>query len=682
MLYFASTIFISAFLLFQVQPIIGRYILPWFGGSAAVWTVCMLFFQVMLLAGYAYSHFIRSALTIKKQILVHCSLLIVALLFLPITPDESMIPDSGDNPVTLILVLLFLTIGLPFGLVSASAPLFQHWFNRCYPDRSPYRLYALSNAGSLLALLSYPFLVEPMLTLDAQAGLWSAGFVLFALGTVACARTTLQSAIPVTRKHADTIRQHPLMPGDRFLWLLLAFCGSVLLLATTSRISQDVAVVPFLWILPLSLYLLSFILCFDKPRWYQRRLWFPVYAVALLSGMYVIGPGSDDSIILQIASYSLLMFAGCMVCHGELVRSKPHPEHLTAFYLYIAAGGALGGAFVGLIAPLWFNDYLELPLVWTLIVLSAGLCLFRDKQYTSSGKGVGTQVLWGAAGGLAGIIIMTLFEMENEHVVDMERNFYGVLRIQDIPVDNPLSHVRFRKLLHGSITHGAQVVGDQELSQAATTYYAESSGIGIAIAAMRKQQPKLDIGVVGLGVGTMAALTRIGDHLRFYEINPQVVNMAKNYFTYLRHSSAEFEIIMGDARISMDREQKRNYDVLAIDAFSGDAIPVHLLTEEAFGIYLDHLRDNGILAVHISNRHLDLRPVIYAAADAYSLDALTVSNPDSTDGLVYESDWVLLGRNLDIDPDVAADKGTVTARFSGTLLRWTDNYSNLLGVLE
>ncbi len=312
MFYFAATIFLSAFLLFQVQPIIGRFILPWFGGSAAVWTVCMLFFQVMLLAGYAYSHFIRTTLTLKKQVLVHCILLTIALLFLPITPDESMVPDAGDNPVILILILLFLTIGLPFWLVSASAPLFQHWFNRCYPDRSPYRLYALSNGGSLLALLSYPFLVEPMLALDTQAGLWSGGFVLFALGTVACARKTLQSASIMTSDHAAVAGRHPLKPGDRALWLLLAFCGSVLLLATTSRISQDVAVVPFLWILPLSLYLLSFILCFDKPRWYQRRLWFPVYALALLLGMYIIGPGSDSNIILQIAIYSLLMFAGCV----------------------------------------------------------------------------------------------------------------------------------------------------------------------------------------------------------------------------------------------------------------------------------------------------------------------------------------------------------------------------------
>ena len=690
MLRFALTIFLSAFLLFQVQPIIARFILPWFGGTSAVWTVCLLFFQLVLLAGYSYAHALRMFLRPFHQAVLHLSLLVSALLLLPITPDSSLQPGLGADPFTSILLLLTVTVGIPYLLVSASGPLLQHWFKLNFPDSSPYRLYALSNVGSLLGLLTYPFLVEPLISLQAQTWFWSTGFVLLVISTASCAWPCLfQHKNGQLFDNTEVSISGATRPkhSDRVLWILLSASASVLLLATTNQVCQDIASVPFLWLLPLSLYLLSFIICFDHSRWYDRRLWLPVLLVSIPCGIYVILLGSKTSIFFQICTYNVILFAACMVCHGELVRLKPHADRLTGFYLSIAFGGALGGIFVSIIAARLFNGYWELQLIWCTILVLFGICLFREQRIMQYWKNLLLQIAWGSVCGIVALVCLGHILNWDSEIVYKNRNFYGILRIKEYaPVSgDPL---RDRVLMNGSIWHGNQIINNEKTRRWPTSYYGHNSGIGVAIShhPTHNDDSGLHIGVVGMGVGTIAALAGENDTLRFYEINPLVIEVSQSYFSFLDDTAATWQAIAGDARVSMEKElannQNQHFDVLAVDAFSGDAIPVHLLTLEAFELYKTHLKNDGILAIHISNRHLRLTPVVVSAAEHLGMQAIKIVNPDNYGAGVFESEWILLTNNKAFLDSEAMKKIAVSQKMPKADKPWTDDYSNLLSIVN
>lgn len=691
MLRFAITIFVSAFLLFQIQPIIARYILPWFGGSAAVWTVCLLFFQTTLLAGYSYAHVLRLYLSPSRQASVHLVLLLGAILLLPITPDSSLKPNAGDDPFTGIVILLAITVGIPYLLVSASGPLLQHWFRLNFPQSSPYRLYALSNVGSLLGLLTYPFLIEPLITLRGQTWLWSTGFFVLFILTAACARNFLckNSALQNFREDASS-QTDSVQPkqSQRILWVLLSASASVLLLATTNQVCQDIASVPFLWLLPLSLYLLSFIICFDHAKWYRRRFWLPVWLLSYLFGIYALSLDGKSSILFQIVVYNILLFSACMACHGELVRLKPDPERLTSFYLLIALGGALGGIFVTLIAPRYFTGYWELPLIWCFISVLLGICLFQKPVGGSYRRNLLLQGTWLSACAVLGLVLLSHIDNRGQDVIYVHRNFYGVLRVLEFPKERD-TDLGGRSLMHGAILHGNQVTNDEKTRRWPTTYYSGDSGIGLAISTHPKHgrtDREFHIGVIGVGVGTISSLAGEQDNMRFYEINPEVTRISQQYFSFLKDSKANWQVIHGDARISMEQEldsgNAQHFDILVVDAFSSDAIPVHLLTLESFSLYLQHLRDDGILAMHISNRHLDLAPVVSAAARHYDLKAVIIEDAGDESRATQHSRWMLLSNNQeflnneDIAPRVIPSGQTIKPTRP-----WTDNYSNLLAVL-
>ncbi len=693
---YAFAIFLSAFLLFQVEPIIARYILPWFGGTPAVWTTCMLFFQVSLLAGYAYAHLLASHLSPRSQALVHLSLVVCSLVFLPITPGDAWKPDGRENPMLAIVLLLVVTIGVPFLLVSASGPLLQHWFSRVHPAVSPYRLYALSNLGSLLGLISYPFFVEPELGLRTQTVFWSAGYGLYGLmcawGAMPLFRLATRSIS--SGNPGDLAGKKPRLP-DSLLTLALATCGSVVLLASTNQICRDIAVIPFLWVLPLSLYLISFILCFDHPRWYDRRVWVPVLLISLSAVVYLLLQDyaeTEMNVYSQIFIYSAALFACCMACHGELVRLKPPARYLTSFYLMVALGGALGGVFVNLVAPLLFKGYWEfhLGLVATLMLL--GFCLFRTRDtFRSSLLLRYGEILWvGSIVVLAGFLGLHIQEQQGSTILT-KRNFYGVLRVNETDIGTEFAS---RFLYHGRISHGRQFLTPRRHSYP-TAYYGPFSGISLAISRHpqqlklnkledRAQQGGLYVGNIGLGVGTIAAYSKPGDTYRFYEINPDVDRIAREYFTYLNDAKGTPQIVLGDGRISLERElankNRQRFDILSVDAFSGDGIPVHLLTREAFALYWEHLQPEGILAIHITNLHFDLSPVIRALAREFGKQALWIKDvADRERGNNY-SEWVLVTSNQTFlkDPFVnfrIAPWSTLTE------ILWTDDYSNLFQVV-
>ncbi len=691
MLLFGITIFLSAFLLFQIQPIIARIILPSLGGSATVWTITMLFFQVMLLAGYAYAHLIRIKLIPKQQAILHTLLLVLCLLLMPITPDLSSITETVNDPSLSILLLLLTTIGLPFWLISASGPLFQYWFNCILPQHSVYRLYALSNVGSLLALLSYPFLIEPLFNLNHQTLIWSIGYFLFVVLAASCAwklNTSNNTHENVTSNNVSS--QLPPLRTDRIFWVLLSASGSVLLLASTNQMCINIAVVPFLWILPLSIYLLSFIICFNNPKWYQRKIWITLLIIVMVLGLYILIRGTDNTIVVQVSVYSLILFIGCMVCHGELVKIKPYPHFLTHFYLFIALGGALGGVFVGLISPLIFNDYWELHMIWFFILLLSGACIFRTNRTEKINRLLILKIGWVTFCSIFGLILITEIAIKNENVIDIKRNFYGVLRIKErgtIDKENPLH----RWLVHGSIVHGSQTLNIEQ-RRSATAYYGPDSGVGIAILEHPKRKQtirndqKLNIGIVGMGVGTIAVYAKAGDRIQFYEINPDVLEFSQTYFTYLKDTPAIWDVSLGDARIMMEHglqnKVTRQYDLLVIDAFSSDAIPVHLLTIEAFKIYWQLLQKNGILAVHISNRYFNLEPVVRAAALFTNRRSIHVINKSDLPETEYTSDWVLVTKNKQFlnNPVIKAYTDDKTRKQQPVV--WTDQFSNLLSVLD
>ena len=681
---YGATIFLGAFLLFQVQHIVARYILPWYGGSPAVWTTCMLFFQLLLMGGYLYAHLLGTRLNPRRQSLVHAGLLLLAVTLLPITPDENWKPVDAGNPTWQIVTLLLVTVGLPYLVVATSSLLLQHWFSRTEPGRSPYRLFALSNAGSLLGLVTYPFLLEPLLPTGIQTRVWSATFGVYVLLCGVCAvRVFRASALTSAPARVDAASS-PVPTRDRVLWLLLAACGSLMLLATTSQMTQDVAVVPFLWVLPLGLYLLTFIICFDHERWYDRRVWSSMLVLALVAVVYMFW-SEALTLVQQMVVYAVTVFAACMVCHGELVKLKPATAHLTSFYLMVAGGGALGGVFASLVAPAIFNGFWEyqVGLVGTCVLLAVCSDLHRAGGRLSLGK----DMAWAVGIGALVLFFVTAARDDRDELIAATPNFYGLLRVYDRDIGEEMRPVVLRSLYHGEILHGSQLLAERRREP--LTYYGNGSGVALAVELHPRRETEtpaagLRIGVVGLGTGTVAAHGRPEDTVRFYEINPEVERLANEYFSYLRDTRATTEVVLGDGRVSMEcelREQgSQQFDVLVLDAFSGDAIPIHLLTLEAAELYWQHLRDDGVLLAHISNKYLNLHPVVRAGGEAFDKRSVMIStDPDEEE--YTGSTWVVVTSNRTLLGRLAEHTVRWPSESPGTI-RWTDDFSSLFRVLD
>jgi len=675
MLLYALTILVSAFLLFQVQPIIARIILPWFGGSAAVWTTCLLFFQSILLLGYLYSHWLYKRLRPRAQVAAHAGLLAASLVVLPIWPSASWKPTLVEDPTLRILLLLAVNVGLPYFLLSTTGPLLQAWYARRYQGAMPYRLYALSNAGSMFALISYPVLFEPWLGARHQAVGWSAAYCVF-VGL--CVITAWLGRNRAPARPAPSPDTHG-AARSIFFWIALPACASILLLAITNHLTQNVAAIPFLWILPLSIYLLSFILCFDSAGWYRRTIYPGLFAVAVGGMAYALSPEfQNNPIKVMIPFFAVGLFICCMVCHGELARLKPDPSRLTSFYVMIALGGALGGVFVALIAPRVFSGFYELPLGLAACAIVAAAVWRTDPESGLGGSWQRPAVLGAAVLTLAvtGYLAFIIRQQATGARV-MVRNFYGGLKVMDEVADD--SDEPVRRLMHGTITHGEQFL-KPEFQGRPTTYYGPNSGVGRAIRQDQEGGP-VRVGVIGLGAGTLAAYGRAGDYFRFYEINPLVLLLARTEFTFLKICKARLDVALGDARLSLEREAPQNFDVLAVDAFSSDAIPVHLLTREAFVLYFRHLNPAGVLAVHVSNKHLNLTPVVKLIAASLRKDARLVDTEDEPND-VFGSTWVLVGASKAFFEGTLMRSAAVPVPAPQHMRMWTDDYSNLFQILK
>ncbi|HYY60998.1 MAG TPA: fused MFS/spermidine synthase [Burkholderiales bacterium] len=664
---YAATIFLSSFLLFLVQPLIARLILPWFGGSAAVWTTCMLFFQVLLLAGYAYAHGVARR---RYQALIHSALLVAAIATLPIMPAEGWKPAGGAEPITRILLLLGATVGLPYFLLASTSPLVQAWFARARPGANPYRLFALSNLASLLALLGYPLVVEPYLSAREQVSAWSWVFAGFA---VLCAALAWRTPRPTLQESVAQAAQ-PLGARDYAWWLALSATGSVMLLAVTNHLTQNVASVPLLWLVPLTLYLATFIIAFEGGGWYQPRYLWPLLLIALIAMAWLlVDTDYHYQLALQLGVFLAGLFIGCLFCHGELYRTRPAPAHLTAFYLTVSAGGALGGLLVAVVAPLIFTGYFELGAGLAALAVLAAL------RFISVGR-IAYAASLAVVLGVGACATYDGFRHQRDVRV-AKRSFYGVLRVKEYGAPGEESHLR--RLVHGTIMHGEQYLSEAR-RRTPTTYYTESSGIAAAIHA--KQNHPVRVGVIGLGTGTIAAYGRPGDVFRFYDIDANVIRIAHEQFTFLGDSRARVETALGDARLTLERESPEGFDVLAVDAFSSDAIPVHLITREALQTYLRHMKPDGIVAFHVSNRFLDLIPVVARLAKELNLHAaLIADDPDDEDdtSLKSRSDWVLVSREAAVlkAPAIVA-AGAAPAEDRPGWRTWTDDYSNLVQILK
>jgi len=672
----AATIFAGALLLFEVEPLIAKAILPWFGGSAQVWTTCLLFFQAALLAGYLYAHVLSTRAGGRWQIRIHVALLVASLALLPIVPSAYWKPAGGEPPIRLILGLLATTVGLPFALLSSTGPLVQAWLARRAAEgaKPPYRLYALSNLGSMLALLSYPALVEPNLALKLQENGWSLCYAGFAVLAAATAWLYRSGEAPPAREAAG---ERPSWLR-RALWFGLAAAASALLLAMTNYMLQNVAAIPLFWIVPLALYLLSFVFAFNNLRWYVLPHWYIALAFAVGALFVGMGGRSEFGDLAMMPVLAAALFVFCIVCHSELSLLKPGPRHLTEYYLILSAGGAAGGLFVAVIAPMVFDTPYELRIIVPAALVLAALA--GAQHFRAWAEGLRGITLLAGAAVLVAVTVVVMAALARRDLsgnIVLARNFYGALRVREVPIVEGGRPVRV--LMNGSILHGAEFSETWERRQP-LSYYAEPSGIGLLLGTLEKSGP-LRVGVIGLGVGTIAAYGRPGDDYTFYEINPLVETIARRHFWYLALDPATSRVVLGDGRLSLEREPPQNFDILAVDAFTSDSIPMHLLTRQAFALYWRHLKPDGILAVHVSNRFADLAPVVAEAAAADGKAArLFVDEADLSEGR-SRSMWMLVTARpgfFDRPPFRAGEIVAVPPH----LRAWTDDYSNIWSVVH
>lgn len=639
---FVGAIFASAFLIFLVQPLIGKRILPWFGGSPGVWMICLAFYQSALFAGYAYAHALVRMASPARQVLVHGALLGLAFWALPVLPDESWQPADGiDFPRFHILAMLLWNVALPFAILAASSPLLQAWFSRHQPERSPYPLYAVSNLGSFLALLAYPFWIEPRLPVSRTGDLWSIGFIAAGILIAFCGLLAWQKGTPPKNVKAP---HRPLRPRTVVLWALLSGTAVAVLMGTTNKLTLDIASIPFLWVLPLSLYLATYILAFSSERFYRRVPFF--LFVVILTGASQLW-WIFDQLHHHVVLYCGLLFGCCMILHGELYRRRPAPESLTTFYLSISAGGAVAGLLVGLVAPQVFNDYYELPLgVGATGLLFLAVCRGDAKSWIGRAK-----PRWRFTTAIAALFVVfvaagILIQFRaSKNRVYQERTFFGVLTIRE------LTPPPQRQLVHGNTMHGVQST-DPRYKNAPTSYYGERTPIGVLLR-NRKAGKSTRIGIIGMGIGTLSSYGRPEDSFRFYEIDPAVVRIARNprYFDVIANSRASIEVVEADGRLAIEAELENlappEFDVLILDAFSSDAVPLHLLTREALETYRQALSPDGVMAFHVSNRYLRLTLPIARAAASAGMGSLFAQNPDLPHDMSAFSRWLFTSPSPD-----------------------------------
>ncbi|MCW5980140.1 MAG: fused MFS/spermidine synthase [Bryobacteraceae bacterium] len=666
MLLYASTVFLSAFLLFQIQPVITKLIQPWFGGAASVWTTGLVFFQAFLLLGYLYAHWINTRLRPATQSVLHAALLGASLLFLPVTPGAGWRPAGGEDPAWRILGLLTVTVGLPYFLLSTTAPLVQSWYARS-GRHLPYRLYAVANLAAVVGLVAYPFAVEPFLATEVQARAWSGLYAAFCILCIGVAVLATKES-PSPREVPDGSGPTPLR--TLLLWLILAFLPSMLLVAVTNYLTQSIASIPFLWILPLAVYLVSFMICFGNEELAPRGVFVRLLAVALIAMAYFLWqPRLAEHVRVTVVVFSAGLFVCCLFGLGELVRHKPHPRHLTRFYLMVAVGGALGGFTVSIVAPLVFPGYFELPLALAAFgALALGLTFRRSWR---------TDVLWIT---VCLFLAATVFVHARSFLkgsLAAERSFYGTVRVIDFPSLRENETVRV--MVHGGTDHGRQFLSP-DLRRQPTSYYGLRSGIGLLLS--HRGPAPLRVGVIGLGAGCLAAYGQKGDCYRFYEVNPMVVRLANDYFHFLSDTPAKVDVVVGDGRLSLAKENPQAFDILVVDAFSGGSIPVHMLVREAFEQYFRHLKPAGVLALHITNTWLDLAPVVAEAARAFGASGIVIHHLGAPELEVSHSTWALVTRNgaLFDEPHLKA-AGVPLAPRPGVRM-WTDDYSNLVQIMK
>lgn len=679
---FGAAMALSGFLLFLVQPMAGKFILPWFGGSASTWIVSMLFFQIALLAGYVYAYGLSRPLSVATQARIQIAVVLAALVALPVSPSEGWKAASADDPTWRIIALLAATVGAPYVVLSTTTPLLSRWLGCVRPGLSPARFFAAANAGAFLGLLSYPFLMEPNLSMRQQSLAWSAGFVVYVALVMTCAAVTIRAAgrLKLTEVPPPAARD-----GDPLgAWLLYAAMGSVLLLAGSNAVTQFSAVVPFLWVLPLALYLLSFVLAFGAQRAYARPLYAVVFLIACGAALLLGTPVTPTELLAHLVVQSAALFAGCMICHGELARLQPAPERAPKFYLAVAAGGALGGVLTAIIAPMAFNTYFEHELVLVAIALVALRLLLRARKPALRGA-------LAAAGAFFAIGLASTISEELDTrgiLVERVRNFYGVLEVVKERESDPEKYTL--ALRQGGVDQGWQFQKD-EFRLTPPCGYDESSALGLALrhqARRRAEGPDapLRIGVVGLGAGMVAGLGHTGDVLRYYELNPAVVDLAGRYFSFLRDGKAKADVLIGDARLMMERQlaegAPQNFDIIVMNAFRGGSPPMHLMTREAFEIYLAHLAPQGVLAINFELDTFEMAPLHRGMARAFGLEARWFETRKGVDCPAPIS-WALYTRDKEffMIPDVA--QAISPWRGDGrSEVVWTDKSSNLMSILN
>jgi hypothetical protein len=653
----ALAVLLSAFLLFLVQPLTGRLVLPWFGGSAAVWTACLVFFQTGLVLGYGYAALSIRLLSSANQRRLHVALLALSLLALPLLPDAAWKPADGDDALLRLAGLLAATAGAPYLLLAATGPLVQSWLVAA--GRPPWRLFAVSNAASIAALAAYPVAIEPWFTLHLQAMLWSAFYLLAAL-LVALLAWRTRGALADARTAAP-----PPTAAEVVIWMVLAALPTALLVATTEYLTRDVAPVPLLWIPPLALYLLSFVVWFDGRLRFHPLAWMVLAAAAVLAMSHAMTMTrfTFEPLVL-VPLFTAGLFAVCLYCHGELARRRPDPRRLGAFYFSLALGGAIGGLAVAIGAPLVLSRHFDLAILLATTALPLAIGALSLERPVATGIGVAC-ALAALAGGAYGVTRMYMFD--GDRVVSVQRNFYGTLKVEEEGIGTPDHR---RELMHGAILHGAQFVAPERRRET-TEYYRSESAVGRAVATLPDRPRR--IAVVGLGPGTVAAYGRAGDLVVFYEIDPAIIAVAKRDFSFLADSAAEIEIVPGDARLSLEREAPRRYDLLVLDAFAGNAPPLHLLTVEAFGLYVRHMVAEGVIAVQVSSKFLELDALVAAAAQAQGWIGEL-----ATDGII--SSWVVAARELErlARPPLVE---VLTPIDTAGVRPWTDDFIDVLRAL-
>jgi spermidine synthase len=697
MLLFGASIFLSSILYFWAQPLLVRYLQPLFGGGAGIWLASMLFFQMLLLGGYAYSFWMSRKVPFKKQAIVHGALLFFSLLCLPLAPSEQVWALGHSFPALRVMLLLSISFGFPGLLLAANSTLLQYWIASLDHEHDPYRYYALSSAGSMLAVLSYPVLIEPASSRSTQALVWSCAYIVFSITCIACAnRFRKHKAVG---REAENSTEKVSSQSSDLLWWGLPAVSSALLLSITNKVCRDLAPIAFLALGALSLFLISYIVAFNGG--YRRRYWFVIFTLlTICSYLMMFGTSlnlpnwkilhplqqamkfaQDLSIFKQIIVFFATLFSGCMVCHGELYRWRPSEALLPKFYMCVAAGGVLGGLAVTLIAPIVFSTYVELHICFLFILIFIAWMVWRERLGGRWPKlrrvGATSTVLWIILIG-AGVLRQT--SNNGKFTVAASRSFYGTLKVQEYVPPPSQADEHHYILFSGPIVHGLQYL-PVDRRKIPTTYYAPLTGVGLTFRYFPKQKARR-VGLVGLGAGTLAAWGKPDDLFRFYEIDEGAVAMARQHFSFLQDSEARTEIVMGDARVSMEQEAAQNYDILVLDAFTADSIPTHLLTLEAFRVYAGHLNPQGVIAVHISNQSFNLRPVVESVAKKMNFQHLSIHNEVGSLHR-YSSDWILMTRNQEFlnHPAIAAAASALRKSIPG-FKYWTDEKMNLLEILD